>query len=139
MKRAESIYLANKQSFDDVLSKKGYPCTYQGLLLAIRNHGTGFLYEAFHFSTLHWNNAEGEKQNWWSKFKNIFHSAANTASTTSDVISGADLWLNPDKKEEQPQTNPEPKPWNPQLKYWLIGGISLIVLLTILYLLTRKS
>jgi hypothetical protein len=139
MKRAESIYRANKAKIDELLRDKSYPESFQGLLSAIRDLGDGFLFRVFNFSFSNWENDEG-KTNWWTSFKNIFHKAANTTSTTSDVVNGADNWINPDQPTQQtPETKPEESDWNPNLLWWMLAGLALILILLLIFIFTRKS
>ncbi len=132
MKQAKLIYDTNRQSINFLLIRKGYPATFDGLLDAVDELGDAFLVELYNDITSNFDEADG---NFWTKFKNIFHSATGVADKTGKITGGLDFLLNPDKQTTSTTPTPEVvKPWQPNLIWWGAGAAALILILTLIYI-----
>jgi len=133
MKQAQLIYESNRQAINFLLIEKGYPPTFCGLIKAIKEIGDGFLVEMYNEVTASFDEAGG---NFWTKFKNIFHSAVDIINKTDKVTGSVDKFMNPDTQTatKTDKITSAVDTWKPDLIWWGAGAAAVIVILVLVYI-----
>lgn len=141
MKNAKKIYQSHSREIDKILADNGYNPGYDSLMIAIREQGNTFLYYIYRNIFASYDFADDT--NWWTKFKNVFQKASDVASTTSNVTTGLNAFINPGNNADNTQDDapavPPEKKWNPNIIYWGAGALAVITILIIVFIFIRKK